>query len=81
MRYLVLGAGKQGSACALDLLQHTDATVTIADKDTHHLPAFLSRQSRLEVRTLDVHDAAAVAALMKGACAVLSALPDRKSVV
>ncbi len=76
MRYLVLGAGKQGSACALDLLdQPTTTGVTIADKDTSHLPAFLSNKSKLEVRTLDVHDATAVAAAMKGVNAVLSALP------
>ena len=76
MRYLVLGAGKQGSACALDLLQQPSTTgVILADKDTSHLPAFLSKQPKLEVRTLEVHDAAAVAAAMKGVNSVLSAMP------
>ena len=39
MKYAVLGAGLQGSACAFDLLQNPDVTeVRLADKSLDHLP-------------------------------------------
>jgi lysine 6-dehydrogenase len=77
MRMLVLGGGLQGSACALDLLRHTDAEVTLADYQPDQLPDFLSpyRGKRLAVTKLDAHDTNAVRAVMKGQAAVMSALP------
>jgi lysine 6-dehydrogenase len=77
MRMLVLGAGLQGSACALDLLRSTDAHVTLADAHVDGLPAFLDphRGSRLTVTPLDARDHDAVRALMRGHAAAMSALP------
>jgi len=79
MKMLVLGAGLQGSACAYDLLQNPAiAEVRLADKRVDNLPAFLQPYvggERLKLITLDVKDAAAVAAAMAGAKAVMCALP------
>lgn len=79
MRMLVLGAGLQGSACAYDLLQNDAITeVRLADKSVEHLPKFLQPYvggERLKPITLDVKDAAAVAAAMQGVQAVMCALP------
>lgn len=79
MKMLVLGAGLQGSACAYDLLQNPSiAEVRLADKHVDNLPAFLQPYvggERLKLITLDVKDAAAVAAAMAGAKSVMCALP------
>jgi len=79
MRLLVLGAGLQGGACAYDLLQNPAVTeVRLADRTVDHLPSFLQAYvggERLKLITLDVKDAAAVAAAMSGVKAVMCALP------
>lgn len=78
MRMLVLGAGLQGSACAYDLLQNPEVTeVRLADLDVGHLQDFLASFSgpRLIPTPLDARDREAVSALMRGADAVMSALP------
>lgn len=77
MRLLVLGAGLQGSACAWDLLQTTDAEVTLADQNPGVIPAFLKAETgkRLSVVKLDARDPAAVARVIPGHQAVMSALP------
>jgi lysine 6-dehydrogenase len=78
MRMLVLGAGLQGSACAYDLLQNPDVTeVRLADLHIDHLADFLKPYSgkRLLPTPLDVRDADAVRALMRGCDAVMSAIP------
>jgi lysine 6-dehydrogenase len=77
MRMLVLGAGLQGSACALDLLRTTDAQVTLADARIDGLPAYLDpdRGNRLTVASLDARDHASVRGLMRGHVAAMSALP------
>jgi lysine 6-dehydrogenase len=77
MRMLVLGSGLQGSACAWDLLHTSDAHVTLADLDPDPLPAFLRghKGKRLKVVKVDARDARAVAGLMPGHEAVMSALP------
>jgi lysine 6-dehydrogenase len=79
MRFLVIGAGKQGSACALDLLQQTQVTkVILADKAADRLPDSLTpftADARLEMRRLDLNDEAAVRAAMAGVQSVLSAAP------
>jgi len=74
---LVLGAGLQGSACALDLLRTTDAYVTLADARIEGLPAWLDphRGHRLTVAPLDARDHDAVRRLMRGHAAAMSALP------
>jgi len=78
MRMLVLGAGLQGSACAYDLLQNPDVTeVRLADLHIDHLADFLKPYSgkRLIPTPLDVRDADAVRAVMRGCDAVMSAIP------
>ena len=78
MRMLVLGAGLQGSACAYDLLQHSDVTeVTLADLHVDQLPVFLLPLvgERLQLTVLDVRDRDAVVAQMRGSVAVMSAIP------
>ncbi len=79
MKFVVLGAGLQGSACAYDLLQHTGAErVRVADQRTHDLPPFLERfrgDPRLDLVTLDAQDADAVRRALQGADACMNALP------
>jgi lysine 6-dehydrogenase len=77
MRYLVLGAGQQGSSCAYDLLRHTDGEVILADLDISRPAEFLRSDvgGRLTLLPLDAQDRAAVRAAMQGVDAVMSALP------
>ena len=78
MKYAVLGAGLQGSACAFDLLQNPDVTeVRLADKSLDHLPAFLTPYigKRLTLHTIDARNADAVASVVRGTNAVMSAMP------
>ncbi|MDQ6925335.1 MAG: saccharopine dehydrogenase NADP-binding domain-containing protein [Candidatus Eremiobacteraeota bacterium] len=83
---LVLGAGLQGSACAYDLLQTSDVRdVRLCDVNVAQLPAFLAPYTdpahvgaghpRLIPTPFDARDGEAVRALMRGADAVMSALP------
>lgn len=79
MRFLVIGAGKQGSACALDLLQVPSVTsVVLADKSidrpAEYLQPFIGK-GKLQLLRLDLKDAAAVRAAMRGMNSVLSAAP------
>ena len=79
MKFLVVGAGKQGAACALDLLRLSSTkTVRLADRDIDHLPAYLAEftgSPRLELVRLDLADTAAVTRAMTGVDSVLSAVP------
>jgi lysine 6-dehydrogenase len=80
MKFLVIGAGKQGSACALDLLQQPATTaVLLADKYIDRgVPEFLEPfkgKGRLELLALDLADQAAVRAAMGRVNSVLSAAP------
>lgn len=77
MRMLVLGAGLQGSACAYDLLVHTDHDVVIADLKADSLAPFLQPfvGRRLTSRQVDANDRAAVRQLMQGTAATMSAFP------
>jgi lysine 6-dehydrogenase len=78
MKMLVLGAGLQGCACAFDLLQNPAVTqVTLADLRPETLPPFLAGDwgGRLQPLRLDVNDATAVPAAMRGHTAVMSAIP------
>ncbi|MCU0635427.1 MAG: saccharopine dehydrogenase NADP-binding domain-containing protein, partial [Gemmatimonadaceae bacterium] len=78
MRFLVLGAGLQGSACAFDLLQNPAvAAVHLADQTFDRLPEFLVslRSDRLHTLPLDLRDQAAVLVAMRQVDAVLSAAP------
>jgi lysine 6-dehydrogenase len=79
MRFLVLGAGLQGSACAYDLLQ-SDAVrrVVLADVRTDTLPAFLQTlrsDPRLERVQADARDSNALRELLQGVDSCLNALP------
>ncbi len=78
MKFLVLGSGLQGSACAYDLLQSSDVErVTLADVRVGDPPAFLQAYAgdRLRHLNLDVSERGATLAAMRGANAVLSAAP------
>lgn len=77
MQMLVVGAGRQGSACAYDLLKTTDARVGLADHVLRDLPGFLQpwADDRLERIELDVRDEQAVARRFLGWDAVMSAVP------
>ncbi len=78
MKFLVLGSGLQGSACAYDLLQSADVEqVTLADVRAGDTPAFLQAYAgnRLRYLNLDVSERAATLAAMRDANAVLSAAP------
>jgi lysine 6-dehydrogenase len=75
----VIGAGKQGAACAYDLLlQPGTKSVILADKDLGHVPSFLDRFKSggvLELLCLDLADSKSLEATMGGVDAVLSAAP------
>ncbi len=79
MKFLVIGAGKQGSACAFDLLQRPQvASVVLADRAAGRLPAFLETfrsDPRLELLELDLNNEPAVRRAMSGVRSVLSAAP------
>jgi lysine 6-dehydrogenase len=77
MKMVVLGAGKQGSACAYDLLTHGDYQVVLADRRVDDPPPFLRPflRGRLELRPCDASDAASLSVLLEGASATMSALP------
>jgi lysine 6-dehydrogenase len=77
MRMLVLGAGLQGSACAYDLLAHTGHDVVLADQNADALPSFLHPWlgGRLRAVRVDARDRAAMAEVMRGVSATMSALP------
>jgi len=79
MRFLVIGAGKQGSACALDLLQIPSVTsVVLADKAIDRPAEYLASsigKGKLELLKLDLKDTPAVKAAMQGKQSVLSAAP------
>jgi lysine 6-dehydrogenase len=79
MRLLVLGGGRQGSACAYDLLQSPDVErVTLADLRLDALPPFLEphrRDPRLALVTIDARDREAVRRAMQDVDGCLNALP------
>ncbi len=77
MRFLVLGRGAQGSACAFDLLRSPGVTeVRLADLDVSSLPAFLPRDDhRLTAVSVDVRDHEVMLREMGKVDAVLSAIP------
>lgn len=77
-RYLVLGAGMQGRACAYDLLRSTaTVSVTIADSDAKALAkvkAFL-RSPKVKVVRADLGSPAAARKLMAQAQVTVSCVP------
>ncbi len=77
MKALILGAGLQGRACAFDLLEHTDASVTLTDAVPVELPDFLTvhEGKRLTVERLDAKNEDALREAIKDADAVMNALP------
>ena len=78
MKYLVLGGGAQGSACALELARRGDADeVVVADVDVSDPPDFLMPWigERVRLASADATDAGAVREVMEGVDAVACALP------
>ena len=77
MKFLVLGSGAQGSACAFDLLRSPGVTeVRLADLQVTSLASFLPTDDpRLVPVALDVRERDTVHAEMVKVDAVLSAIP------
>jgi lysine 6-dehydrogenase len=78
MRIAVLGAGKQGVACAADMLRETDVTeVLLADSSRERLSAAADvlRDPRLRAREVDASDESALVPTLRGCAAVASAVP------
>ena len=77
MRMLVLGAGQQVTACAYDLLSHTDHDVVIADLAVDGLPELLRPfvGGRLTAVRADAAQSETIRAIMVGVDATMSALP------
>ena len=76
MRFLVLGGGLQGSACAFDLLGQDDVeSVIIADLRPERPRAVSTDERRLELLEMDFADEAQVRRAMEGQDVVLSAAP------
>ena len=76
MKFLVLGGGLQGSACAYDLLTQDDVTgVTLADVRPDAGADFLPEDPRLSKVALDFKNDDEVLALMHHHDVVLSAAP------
>ncbi len=76
MRFLVLGGGLQGSACAFDLLGQDDVeSVIIADLQPERPRAVSTDEHRLELLEVDFADEAQVRRAMEGRDVVLSAAP------
>jgi lysine 6-dehydrogenase len=80
--YVVLGAGRQGTAAAYDMLRWGEAgKVILADADLGVAQAAARRVNELlrskaaEARQVDARDKGAVAAVLNGADACLSAVP------
>lgn len=76
MRYLILGGGLQGSACAYDLLRQEDTTaVTIADVRSEPSSDLLPEDPRLTWETADFTKKLRIGRLMAEHDVVLSAAP------
>lgn len=82
MKYMVLGAGMQGRACAYDMLRSTGTeSITLADADERVLGAtreYLGRHfdiGRVLAVRVDAADAEAVGELARGHDAFVSAVP------
>ncbi len=80
--YLILGAGRQGTAAAYDLVRFGDARrVTLADRDRAVASAAAERVNRLtgsrvaDAAALDVADPAAVRRALAGHDVAISAVP------
>ncbi|MBI3994744.1 MAG: saccharopine dehydrogenase NADP-binding domain-containing protein [Nitrospirae bacterium] len=84
-RYLILGAGRQGTACAYDLARFggadriilADSSREFAQKSLERLRRLLpsSDSVRLEVAEVSVRDHASLVGSMRKASAVISAVP------
>jgi lysine 6-dehydrogenase len=80
MRFIVLGAGMQGAACAYDLLQHPDTEyVTLADQDPGLIEQVGKKLNSDQLRsvTIDCSDTKALQGHIKDHQVVVSALPYR----
>jgi len=87
-RYVVLGAGRQGTAAAYDLCQYGEATsVVIADSDPGLARAAAERVGELlagapvHTSVIDAREHACLVQLLRGADAVVSAVPYRFNLV
>jgi lysine 6-dehydrogenase len=76
MRFLVLGGGLQGSACAFDLLTQPDVeSVAIADLQPERPRTIPAEEERIELLQADFSDESQVREAMAGRDIALSAAP------
>jgi lysine 6-dehydrogenase len=78
MRIAVLGSGRQGVACAIDLLREEDLEeIRLLDAEPPSLEAALGRigSERVRTETVDASDESALASALGGCQAVISAVP------
>ena len=78
MKFLVLGAGAQGSAAAFDLLRRPEVEeVVLADQHVDNPRSYLTEYlgGRLQTRVIDARDRNTVQPIMGGVDGVLCALP------
>lgn len=78
MKFMILGAGMQGRACAFDMLKNPAVTeVLLADSSPKMLAAAKSYLKSSKVRTIraDAGDTARVKSLARGRDALVSAVP------
>ncbi len=74
-KILILGAGKIGAVIAKLLSRSSDYEVRIGDVSAEALARLATSPCRLETLHIDVQDAAALRAAMRGCSVVVSALP------
>ena len=77
VRYIVLGAGKQGTAIIHDLVHADGNSITIADRDRRSLELLAARfgDFRVQVQQVDLSDTARLSRLMESADVAISAVP------
>jgi len=77
MRFLILGSGMQGRACAFDLLKNPSAEVTLADASAANLALArkLLKSKNVRFTRADASDLAAVKKLASGVDVMVSAVP------
>ncbi|MDG1571758.1 saccharopine dehydrogenase NADP-binding domain-containing protein [Robiginitalea sp. M366] len=77
-RILVIGAGKSATYLLHHLLEESrreDLQITIADKNTEHLPESVAKHERSEIRGLDIGNAEERRAAVQATDLVISMLP------
>ena len=75
MKFLILGAGRQGTVIAADILSAGDHEVTVADRNASSLESVQRRFPGITVRIIDVNELWDVARALSGMDVCVSAVP------